>query len=88
MTVMAGSSGDSGVQVAARHYETRFVASQTGNARAEVQDLVFDSVVQAEVQVSAAFTGHCCTGWTGTSLQLANRKHQDVCWFAVRALQS
>ncbi|XP_076438595.1 fibrocystin-L-like [Babylonia areolata] len=48
--VETGSSGDSGVELIGRQYNTVYLQTQTGASRAEIQDLVFNSVVEAEVQ--------------------------------------
>ncbi|XP_076438726.1 fibrocystin-L-like isoform X2 [Babylonia areolata] len=48
--VETGSSGDSGVELIGRQYNTVYLQTQTGASKAEVQDLVFTSVVEAEVQ--------------------------------------
>ena len=58
VSVESGNSGDSGVELSARHYETIYLSSQTGAAIDEVQNLVFNSVVQAEVQVGQTFSSH------------------------------
>ncbi|KAK7468036.1 hypothetical protein BaRGS_00036740, partial [Batillaria attramentaria] len=50
MEILSGHSTDSRVEVAARHYETVYTATQTGAAEAEIQKLDFASVVEQEVQ--------------------------------------
>ena len=54
--VLAGKSGDSEVKLSARHYETVYLASQTGAAKAERQALQFNSVVSNEIQVGLSLS--------------------------------